>query len=70
MKTTIAETVEIINKEFKGCFAIEEGRTIEVIVRAKKADIVYIRNGEVSYKGNCNTIASQIAGRFDLVKNF
>jgi hypothetical protein len=70
MKTTIIEAAEIINNEFAGCFAFVEGRTIEVTVRGKKSDKVYICNGEVSYKGNCASVAGQIAERFDLVKNF
>ena len=68
--TTIIECSEIINKEFSACFAYVEGRTIEVTVRGKKSDKVYISNGEVSYKGNCATVAGQIAERFNLIKNF
>ncbi|MEL7586638.1 MAG: hypothetical protein AAGU19_07975 [Prolixibacteraceae bacterium] len=68
--TTIIECAEIINKEFAGCFAFVEGRDIEVTVRGKKSDKVYISNGEVRYKGNCATVAGQIAERFNLVKNF
>jgi len=67
---TIIEASEIINNEFAGCFAFVEGKTIEVTVRGKKSDKVYISNGEVSYKGNCATTAGQIADRFNLVKNF
>jgi hypothetical protein len=68
--TTVIETSEIINKEFAGCFAYVEGRNIEVTVRGKKADKVYISNGEVSHKGNCASVAGQIAERFNLIKNF
>lgn len=68
--TTIIEASEIINNEFAGCFAFVEGKTIEVTVRGKKSDKVYISNGEVSYKGNCATVAWQIAERLNLVKNF
>jgi len=68
MKTT--EIIEIINSEIAGCFASEEDGIIEVTVRGKKSDKVYIEDGEVSYKGNCVSVAGQIADRFNLVRNF
>jgi hypothetical protein len=68
--TTIIEAAEIIDKEFAGCFAYVEGKTIEVTVRGKKSDKVYISNGEVRYKGNCITVAGMIAERFNLIKKF
>lgn len=67
---TIIEASEIINKEFAGCFAFVDGKTIEVTVRGKKSDKVYISNGEISYKGNCAIIAGKIAERFNLFKKF
>jgi len=67
---TILEATEIINKEFTGCFAYQEGKTIEVTVRGKKSDKVYISNGEVRCKGNTASIAGQIADRLELVKKF
>jgi hypothetical protein len=68
--TTIIEASEIINKEFTGCFAFVEGKNIEVTVRGKKSDKVYISDGKVSYKGNCVVTAGAIAERFNLVKNW
>jgi hypothetical protein len=67
---TIIEAAEIINKEFAGCFAFVEGKKIEVTVRGKKSDKVYIYNGEVSFRGNCASVAGQIAEKFNLIKNF
>lgn len=67
---TVQEASEIINKEFAACFAFVEERSIEVTVRGKKSDKVYISNGEVSFKGNCESVAIQIATRLNLVKNF
>jgi len=67
---TLTEASEIINNEFSGCFAFVDSESIEVTVRGKKSDKVYISNGEVSYKGNCANVAGQIAERLNLVKNF
>ena len=68
--TTLTDAAEIINTELQGCFAFIEGSTIEVTVRGKKSDKIYIRNGEVSYKGNCASIAGKVADMFNLIKNF
>ena len=68
--TTLTDAAEIINAELSGCFAFVEGSTIEITVRGKKSDKVYIHNGEVSYKGNCASVAGKIAERFNLIKNF
>lgn len=68
--TTINEAAEIINKEFAGCFAFIEGKNIEVTVRGKKSDKVYVLDGKVSYKGNCAVTAGAIAERFNLIKNW
>jgi|GEM_PF-3297958 len=68
METT--EIIEIINSEIPYCLASEENGIIVVVVRAKRNDRVFIKDGEVSYKGKCITVAGQIADRFNLVKNF
>lgn len=70
MKTTVKEAAEIINNEFTYCFAYVEGATIEVTVRGKKTDKVYIRNGAVSFKGRCETTAGEIADLLGLERNF
>jgi len=64
------EVAEIINTEIAGCFAYVDGASIEITVRGKKADKVYISNGEVRYKGNCASVAGEIAEKFELLKNF
>jgi len=68
--TTIIEAAEIINNEFKYCYAHTNGASIQVTVRAKKSDVVYIQNGKVSYKGKCGSVAVLIAERLGLETDF
>ena len=55
---TMAEAIEVINKEIAVCYSFMSGNKIELTVRGKKTDKVFVRNGEVSFIGKaikCNT---------------
>jgi hypothetical protein len=69
---TITEAAEIITKEFPGCYATIEGRTIKVVYRGKKTDKITVYNGEISYTGGWQVagVAGKIADRFNLIRNF
>ena len=50
---TNQEIIELINNAKIACFAYESGRSIKVIYRASKKNIITIKDGCFSWVGNC-----------------
>ena len=63
---TIEEMAQMINDNVAQCAAFVEGDAIEVVVRAKKSDKVFIEDGIVTFTGKTSSKAYEIATLLDL----
>jgi len=65
---TYVELAEAINKEIKACFAYTEDAKVVITYRGKKADKIFIERGIVTNVGNTESVAIQIAEKYNLKK--
>ena len=58
---TIEEMAQVINANVAQCNAFVDGDVIEVVIRAKKSDKVFIEDGIITFIGKGLSKANEIA---------